>query len=214
MFDHLAPDIQARLHAILHVETFVAGEQIFRQGEPAADFYVVANGRVKIVHVTPEGDAIILCIPRPGDYFCPVTMLDGGPQLGTAVAVTDVTLLCTKRPEFYALCQTSPELLSVVQGACLGEVRHLIHRIESLAFHSVKKRLAIALLTESLHHQTNGVPVDELCLTQQELAELTESSRESVSRILTQWERERVVTLKRGRVIIRNREELKRLAGE
>ncbi|MEW6232570.1 MAG: Crp/Fnr family transcriptional regulator [Chloroflexota bacterium] len=214
LFDRLAPDLQARLRGILRVDTFAAGERIFAQGAPPAALYLVASGQAKVARVTPEGYEIILCMPGPGDCFCPVSVLDGGTQLGTAVAITDVTLLWAERAEFCALCQTSPELLAAVQGACLGEVRRLIRRLELLAFRSVKERLAIALLAESLHRQTNGAPADELRLTQQELAELVGAARESVSRILAQMEREGVVTLKRGRVIIRDREELKRLAGE
>jgi CRP-like cAMP-binding protein len=210
LFDRLASDARARLRGILRVGTFTAREQIFVQGAPAAAFYVVASGRVKVVRVTPEGYEIILCVPGPGDCFCPVSVLDGGTQLGMAVAVTNATLLWADRAEFCALCQASPELLSVVQGTCLGEVRHLIHRLELLAFRSVKERLALTLLVESGHLQTNGIPADELHLTQQELAELVGASRESVSRILAQMEREGVVTLKRGRMIIRNREELER----
>jgi len=214
LFDRLAPDLQARLRGMLHVCAFAAGERIFAQGAPCSALYLVASGQVKIARVTPEGYEIILCLRGPGDYFCPVPVLDGGAQLGTATALTDVTLLWADRVEFCALAQTSPELLAAVQGDCLGEVRRLLHRLELLAFRSVKERLAIAMLAQSRHRQTNGTPADELRLTQQELAELVGAARESVSRILAQMEREGVVTLKRGRVIICDREELKRLAGE
>ncbi|MBM3134381.1 MAG: Crp/Fnr family transcriptional regulator [Chloroflexi bacterium] len=210
----LSPNVQAKLRRILHVGTFTAGEQIFAQGAPAPAFYIVTSGRVKVVRVTAEGYELILCVPGPGDCFCPVPVLDGGTQLGTAVAVTDGTLLWADSVEFAALCEKSPELLSVVQGICLGEVRRLISRFESLASRRLKERLADAMLAESRHRQSDGFPPHELHLTHQELAELVGAARESVSRLLAQWEQQGVVTLKRGLVIIRNREELQRLAGE
>ena len=214
LFSRLSPDIQARLRAILHARTFTAGEQIFAQGAPAPAFYIVTSGRVKVVRVTAEGYELILCVPGPGDCFCPVPVLDGGTQLGTAVAVTDGTLLWADSAEFAALCAKSPELLSVVQGICLGEVRRLISRYESLASRRLKERLASAMLAESRHRQIDGFPPHELHLTHQDLAELVGAARESVSRLLAQWQQKGVVTLKRGRVIIRDREELQRLAGE
>ena len=214
IFSGLSPDIQARLRAILHVRTFVAGEQIFAQGAPAPAFYIVASGRVKLVRVTVEGYALILCVPGPGDCFCPVPVLDDGTQLGSAVALTDATLLWAESREFRALCEKSPELLAAMQGICLGEVRRLISRFESLASHRLTQRLAGAMLAESRHRQIDGFPPDELHLTHQELAELVGAARESVSRLLAQWEQQGVVTLKRGLVIVRNREELQRLAGE
>lgn len=212
LFDHLPPDAQTRLRGLLHTRTFKAGEQLFAQGEPGSAIYLVVSGRVKIVRVTPEGHESILCVRGPDEYFCPVPVLDGGTQLGSAAAMSDGVLLWAERDAFCALCETSPELLATAQGDCLAEVRHLLNRLEAFAFRNVNERLAVALLDESRHQHTNGVPADELRLTQQELAELVGASRESVSRILARMEREDVVALRRGRVIIRNRARLTQLA--
>lgn len=212
LFDHLAPDVQARLREMLHAQTFAPGEQVFAQGAPGSAIYLVAKGRVKITRVTPEGHESVLCVRGAGDYFCPVPVLDGGVQLGAAVAMTEVTLLWAERAGFMALCEANPELLSNVQGSCLAEVRSLLNRLEVFAFRSVRERLTVALLDESRHQQLGGESASELRLTQQELAGLVGASRESVSRILAQLEREGAVTLKRGRVIIRDRDRLGRLA--
>lgn len=212
LFDHLAPEVQARLREMLHPQTFAPGEQIFAQGAPGSAIYLIAKGRVKITRVTPEGHESVLCVRGPGDYFCPVPVLDGGAQLGAAAAMTEVTLLWAERVEFMALCEANPELLSNVQGSCLAEVRSLLNRLEAFAFRSVRERLAVALLNEARHQQLGGEPADELRLTQQELAGLVGASRESVSRILAQLEREGVVALMRGRVFVRDWEQLGQLA--
>ncbi len=212
LFEHLAAGVQAKLRELLHARTYAAGEQIFLQGEPGAAIYLVAKGRVKISRVTAEGYESILCVRGPGEYFCPVPVLDSGAQLGTAAAMTDVTLLWAERDTFRALCEVSPELLSNVQGDCLAEVRQLLNRLEAFAFRNVRERLAIALLNESRRQNAEGGPPGELRLTQQDLAGLVGASRESVSRTLAQLEREGVVSLKRGRVLIRDWEHLSQLA--
>ncbi len=206
-FAHLSPEVETRLRNMLQVQTFAAGEAIFLQGESPEAIYLIASGRVKIVRVTPEGYESILCVRGPGDYFCPVPLLDEGCQLGTAVAMTDVTLLQAERTQFRALCQVSSALLATVQGDCLAEVRRLLNQLEAFAFRSVKERVAIALLDETRRQAT-----DELRLTQQELAGLIGASRERVSRILKELEREGVVALRRGRVILRDRERLAHVA--
>lgn len=212
LFDHLAPEARVRLREMLHVQTFAPGEQVFVQGAPGSAIYLLTRGRVKITRVTPEGHESVLCVRGPGDYFCPVPVLDNGSQLGTAVALTEVTLLWAERAEFMALCEGNPELLSNVQGSCLAKVRSLLNRLEAFAFRSVRERLAVALMNEARHQQTSGDPPGELHLTQQELAGLVGASRETVSRLLTQLEREGVVALKRGRVLIRDWEQLGQLA--
>ncbi len=211
LFPHLDSDLRAKLNAIMRMRTFAAGERIFLQGAPPTAIYLVTRGRVKITRVTREGFETVLCLCRPGNYFCPVSLLDGGGQLGTAIALTQVTLLWADREEFNALCEESPELLSMVQGACLAEVRHLLKRAETFAFRNVRERLAMALLDESQRQALEGIPHHEVHLTQQELAGLVGSSRESVSRALGRLAREGFVQARRGCVLILNHEGLRQL---
>ncbi|MCP5095403.1 MAG: Crp/Fnr family transcriptional regulator [Chloroflexi bacterium] len=213
-FANLPPDIEMRLRALLHVHSFSAGDSIFVQGANAEAVYLVASGLVKVVRVTPEGYESVLCMRRAGDYFCPVPLLDKGSQLGTAVAITNVTLFSVERTAFNELCRESADLLAVVQGDCLGEVRRLLNRLETFAFRTIKERLAIALLREVKHQEAYTNASKELRLTQQDVAGLVGASRERVSRILKAFERSGVVTLKRGRIILLDIEYLQKLAKE
>lgn len=211
-FANLPPEIETRLRKALNVRSFQAGETIFLQGAPPNAVYLVANGRVKIDRVTQEGHESILCMRGSGDYFCPVPILDGGEHFGRAVAVTGVTLFWVERDEFMEICQESPELLAVVQGDCLFEVRHLLHRLEAFAFRNVRERLAITLLNETRRRGTKDTPASQLEITQQELAGLVGATRESVSRTLKQMEHQGIVTLGRGRITIENRIQLESVA--
>jgi len=212
-FTHLPSQIASRLRKKLSVRKYQAGENIFLQGDSPKSVFLIANGRVKIVRVTPEGYESILCVRGPGDYFCPVPLLDGGDQLGSAVAMTDTTLYSIERGEFSKLCRESPQLLTLVQGDCLAEVRHLLNRLEAFAFRSVRERVAIALLHES---RTVNKTVDasrEIKLTQNELAGLVGAARESVSRVLKSLEREGIIILSRGKVKIVKKVELEEITG-
>jgi len=198
--DKLPPEIAARLRAAMKPRAFSAGEHIFLQGDRATAIYLVARGQVKISRVTPEGDECILCVRGQGSYFCPVPLLDNGNQLGTAVAMTDGTLLMVEREEFGDLCRRSAELLAMVQGDCLAEVRRLLNRLESFAFRSVRERVALTLCNESRRCPAGEDGSVELLLTQQDLAALVGSTRESVGRALKIMEHAGLVSLHRGRI--------------
>ena len=100
-----------------------------------------------------------------------------------------------------------------MQKDCLLEVRRLLGRMESFAFHSVKDRVAITLLDESQRQAQFGGSLNELRITQQELAGLVGASRESVSRTLSKMEDEGIVETLRGRILIRDRQKLQMLVG-
>jgi len=213
-FGDVPGEIQAELQSIFQVRKFASGEQIFAQDAPASAMYLVARGRIKITRVTREGFESVLCVRRPGEYFCPVSVMDRGPQLGTATAMGDVTLLHADKEQFASVCKLSPALLSMVQGACIAEVRHLMHRLEAFSFRSVRERLALTLLGESRRQRAKADPPDEIRLTQHDLAGLVGASRESISRALGRLASDGLVESGRGWVRIRDREGLKRVAGE
>ncbi len=207
IFGHLPAPTRTRLKDILHLRSFETGDKIYLQGAPTRAIYVIARGRVKVARVTKEGYESILCVRGPGESFCPVTVLDKGSQLGTAIAMTDVVLWWAERQAFEALCYESAALLAFVQSDCLLEGRRLLGRVEAFAFRSIRERLAFTLLDESQRQLAHN----ELRLTQQELAGLVGASRESVSRALSKLADEGVLRVFRGRLVIDQPEQLKRI---
>lgn len=212
-FSHLSAALQDDLRLLFEEHRYDPGQEVFLQGEPTESVYMVAEGRVKMTRVAQEGFESVLCVRRPGEYFCPVTVIDRGPQLGTAEAMGEVVLLEADRDQFNALCDANPELLAMVQGTCIGEIRTLMRRVESFAFRNVKERLAMTILEESHRQRTNGHPVEEIRITQQELAGLVGASRESISRTMTRLEGEGLVKAGRGRIQILDRQALRVLSG-
>ncbi|MFV1858383.1 MAG: Crp/Fnr family transcriptional regulator [Anaerolineales bacterium] len=212
-FSHLPPELQGDLKLLFEERRYSPGQEVFLQGDPTESIYIVAQGRVKLTRVAREGFESVLCVRRPGEYFCPVSVIDRGPQLGTAEAMGEVVLLEADREQFNALCEDNPELLAMVQGACISEVRKLMQRVETFAFRNVRERLAMTILEESHRQRLNGKPVDEIRITQQELAGLVAASRESISRTMTLLERDGMVQTGRGRIRILEREQLRKLSG-
>ena len=196
----------------MHVHTFESGEPVFHQGTPATAIYVVMRGRVKVARVTLDGYESILCVRQAGEYFCPVPVLDGKAHLGTAIAMTEATVLWVESDSFHALCRECPRLLSSVQGDCLAEVRYLLNRLETFAFRNIRERLAITLLDEVRHQRADENNPIELSMIQQELAGLVGASRESVSRSLKQLEHDETVELHRGKVRILDLKKLGKIA--
>ncbi len=212
-FSHLRPELQSELKLLFEEHRYSPGQEVYLQGDPTQSVYMVAEGRVKLTRVAQGGFKSVLCVRRPGEYFCPVTVIDRGPQLGTAEAMGEVLLLEADREQFNALCDNNPELLAMVQGTCIAEIRTLMRRVEAFAFRNVRERLAMTILEESERQRGNGNPVDEIRITQQELAGLVGASRESISRTMKRFEKNGTVQTGRGRIQILDRQQLSKLSG-
>jgi len=211
-FSHLRPELKDKLKLLFEQHRYSPRQVIFLQGDPTESVYFVAQGQIKMTRVAKGGFESVLCVRRPGEYFCPVSVLDQGPQLGTAEAMCEVVLLEADRVEFNALCEENPELLAMVQGTCIGEVRTLMQRVEAFAFRNIPERLAMTILEESHRQRSNGKPADEIRITQQELAGLVGASRESISRTMTRMEEDGMVRAGRGRIQIIDRQQLSELS--
>ncbi len=92
-FSHLRPELKADLKLLFEEHHYSPGQEVFLQGDPTESVYMVAEGQVKVTRVAREGFESVLCVRRPGEYFCPVSVIDRGPQLGTAEAMGEVVLL-------------------------------------------------------------------------------------------------------------------------
>jgi CRP-like cAMP-binding protein len=207
-------DIDPRLRKYAKARVFQAGEQIYRQDEPPEGIYFIASGRVKIVRNTIDGYELVLCQRGPGDYFCSIPLIQNGNQLGTAYAVNQVRLYQVNRMEFCQACHENPPVQSVVESCCLLEVHRLLLRLESISFRSIRERLAFALIDCANQQQQSfesGSP-NVLHLTQQDLAALIGSTRESVSRSLQEFKHEGIISLSRSKVIICDMERLQQAA--
>ncbi|MCF8470141.1 MAG: cyclic nucleotide-binding domain-containing protein, partial [Parvibaculum sp.] len=64
-------------------------QPVFRQGDPAKNFFFLLGGRLKVVQVTPGGQQIVIRFVHPGDVFGVAQALQRSDYPGTAIAAVD-----------------------------------------------------------------------------------------------------------------------------
>jgi ABC-type multidrug transport system ATPase subunit len=89
--------------------SFERDSVIFREGEAAADMFIVAAGQVRIVSDV-ETEKVVLAHFGPGDFFGEMALLSGEPRSAGAIATTDVTLLRLSRERFRELLEHYPAI--------------------------------------------------------------------------------------------------------
>lgn len=95
---------------------FSPGEIIFSAGDPGNGFYVLETGRVKLTAVVGNGEARVLAVFGPGDFFGEMAVLDDAPRSGTATAEEVSEAIFLSREELLALLDQKPRLaLSLIR---------------------------------------------------------------------------------------------------
>ena len=185
-------------HAVIRkVKT---GAVLFRKGDPGTTLYVVLSGAVRISAPSRQGqDAIFNLIPS-GEIFGEIALLDGGARTADAVIIEDSNLMLIERRDFVPLVRDNPELaMKLVEIVC-ARLRKTTEQVEDLMFHGLPTRLAKTLL--QLSKRTASGADAKLRLTQRDLGQAVGVSRESVNKLLRDWQRRKWLKLERGALVI------------
>ncbi len=181
-------------------------EFLLRQGDPADRVYLLAQGRLRLSTVTPDGQEVIIRYVGPGEGFGVAAALNDMVYPVSIEAVEASLVLGWDRATFAQLMERHPRLAMQAMQTLAFRMREMQDRVRELQTERVERRIARALLR--LVRQTGrkveaGVLID-LPLTRQDLAEMTGTTLYTVSRVLSQWEQAGLVESGRERVLIRS----------
>jgi CRP/FNR family transcriptional regulator, cyclic AMP receptor protein len=196
----------AALERIAEVKEYPAGALIVSQEDPGDALFVLVSGRVKVVLYGDSGREIILSIFRsPGDFFGEMSLLDDEPRSATVIADRASRLLVLSRREFQAHLEGHPRTALRVLQEVSRRLRRADAVIGNLALLDVYGRLAGKLREMA---ETDGEETDDGVLvrqrpTQAEIAAMIGTSRETVSRALSEFSRRGWLAMSGKRLLLR-----------
>ncbi len=214
LFAPLAEEELTRLAPAVRSRTAPRGSVIFREGEEVAAIHFLVSGRVKVAMMTADGREQTLTILGPGDFFPHLGCLAGGAYPATTTALEDCALLLVDLAALADLLRRNGDLALAMLLKMAQRLEDLQQRVRELAERDLRVRVARALLHLADRHGrpgAGGLQLD-LRLTHQELASLTGTARESISRTLGAFRREGLVESAEGSLVIRDRAALQAAA--
>ena len=203
IFSALSQDQLLNLAACLKSIHHTRNATIFSEEAEGQGMYFVKSGRCKAVLHNDSGRETILCTFREGDFFGEMSLLDGKPRSAAVVATENVELLCLSREDFVAqLCKT-PQMALRIMSELSQRLRRSTAVIGNLTLLDVYGRVAHTLkeLAEDEGESCDeGIKIDERP-TQQDLAAMIGTTRETVSRVLSEFQRRGLLNV-HGKTII------------
>jgi CRP/FNR family transcriptional regulator len=181
-----------------------AGSPVFSERDPCLGFPIVLSGRVRVSKALESGRELALYEVTPGESCVISTscMLGAAPYGARGECATDAEIALIPRNTFDRLISEHRPFREEVLQVFAERILQLMELVESIGFMRLDRRLAAALLGK-------GGKVEA---SHQEIAEQLGVSRESVSRLLKQFEQTGSVPLGRGEIEIADPAALRRIA--
>ena len=191
LFSELNEEQLKMLANLVVAQNFVRDETVVVEGVDSVQaLYLIASGSVQVYMTGVDGRETILSFLERGDFFGEMSLIDGEPRSASVRTVTDAQLLIIHRESFLTLIRQSPEIAMGLLSEMSKRLRKANRQIGSLSTMSVSGRVAGTLLNLMQErgvriHTDNGkmVTVIHNRPTQQQLADMSGTTRETVSRI-------------------------------
>ncbi len=189
LFSTLTERELEELGTIAEKKCYRKNEAVFLQGEKGRDFFIILSGRVKVSIQSLQGREITLTILAKGDFFGEMSLIDGSSRSASVFALARTEVITIDHGEFNGYLTKSPEVAVKLLRLFIKRLRHADRQIEYLAFHTIKGRMARLVLDWVVDYgniSSEGLSL-KLPFTHREIAGMLGATRESVSRILTEF---------------------------
>jgi CRP/FNR family cyclic AMP-dependent transcriptional regulator len=211
LFHDFATEPLAELARLFTVHQYRKHQTIFREGDPSEKFYIVVSGSVAVVRVNSEGRETILSLLKANDFFGEMSIFDSVVRSAAVRTVTAAEVAMIDREEFMALLDHSPRIGRMLIIALADRLRAANQLISSTTSQDIRSRLAALLLNlveRFGEHAPNGTRI-ALRLTNQEMANMIGTTRETVNRTLNKFWDERLIDMKTANVVVVEPEKLR-----
>lgn len=188
---------------------------IFEEGDAAERFYLLLDGYIRVVRITPEGEQVIALHIPAGQLFGIASALGRTTYPATSVAAAESVALSWPMRHWDDFIAKYNGFATQTYATVGKRVAEMNDRIVEMATQQVEQRIACALLR--LINQTGrkvdgGIEID-FPITRQDLSEMTGTTLHTVSRLLSGWEKQGIVQSGRKKITVRQPHQLVILSG-
>jgi CRP/FNR family transcriptional regulator, nitrogen oxide reductase regulator len=213
-FSGILPGDYAAIASAAHLRVFSRGEILHLKGDSVQQVLLLTSGLAKISQIGATGNEVILRLGVPGDVLGASGLLSGGLHYTTAQAFRICRVLSWDSRLFKGLAERFPVLHQNLARILGAELTEMEERFSEVATEKVPSRVARQLMR--LRGKI-GLQVDgdvQVCLSREELAQMTGTTLFTVSRLLSAWEARGIVRPSREAVTICDAGSLRSLAEE
>ncbi|MGH3086990.1 MAG: Crp/Fnr family transcriptional regulator [Rubrobacteraceae bacterium] len=189
-------------------------DMIFAPGDPDDQLYFLISGVIRLYKIYGDYKEATTALLKDRGIFGKISLVEGRWQDVFAEAVTDATVASVQKASIEQVIKSRPEFALKLFSALSERLRQSDKVIESLLHREVSTRLATLLLNLSERFgEDNGRGVElDVRLTHQDLANMIASTREAVSKVMSEFQRDGYIETKNRKISLLNKEALSEYA--
>lgn len=189
-------------------KSFKKRELIFEEGEYPRYLYFVNKGKIKAFKTNENGKEYIVSVHNEGDFLGYVDLIKDDKYSESAAALEESELSLIPKEDFNKLLTANRDVTSQLIKMLANNVSEKEEQLLHLAYHSVRKRVADAVIYLSDKEDT-----DEINILRDDLARIVGTAKESVIRMLTEFKNDGYIDIIDGTITIRDRQKLEDMPG-
>ncbi len=193
------------------IKLYKKKEIIFSEGNIPNYLYFVAKGKVKTYKAHQYGKEFITNLYTAGEFFGYTVLLEQLPYSETAEALDDAEVCLIPKEDFYLLMNTNVNVMKVFVKMLTDNILEKEKQLVSLAYSSVRKRVADALILLQNRFENNKNENFTISISRDDLANIVATATESLIRTLSDFKEENMIAIKGSNITIVDFQKLKQL---
>jgi CRP-like cAMP-binding protein/FixJ family two-component response regulator len=190
------------------VRTYRRKDEIFREGNYAKGLYFISRGKVKVFHTNDHGKELITALHKEGEFFGLLSLLKDEPYSHSAIALEEAEIYMIPKEDFFSLlyrhADVARKFIEILSDNVLDNEQQLIR----LAYNSVRKRVAEALVSLSDKYRKEGEDRFSMHISREDLANMVGTATETVIRTLSDFKDERYIDIAGSTITILEHDKL------
>ena len=206
----LSEEDMLRVRADIRVRQYAKREVVLQKGASGDSLLFLLSGQLQVIDVTEDGRAIGLRMLAPGDFFGEIAVINGSMRSASVVALSTVLVALLPRSTALHLFSHSPSVANQM-------LRHLAEKIQRdsefrslLSINNTTRRIYTFLVQMKTTQPGQPDVVDNLP-THQDIANMINTSRETVTRALLTLAQQGIIQKETHRLVIVNPQALQKL---
>jgi CRP-like cAMP-binding protein len=212
LFSELSRKHLERISEVAHQRSYHKDQVILIEEDIGQTLFILMSGQVKVSRISEEGKEVILAVMGAGDFFGELSLLDGQSRSANVTVIKDSEMMLIQRDDFLSLLSELPPIAINLLRELASRMRKSDSQIKSLSLKNAIGKVTgtIIRLADDIGVQDgNRVEISNVP-TQQDLANMAGTSRETISRVIQKLVNQKYLNKEGNKLVILDLEKFKK----